>query len=62
MPEALDGQASASDFDFYEDSDSIHPVAATPVSSTSTTLSHPRLQQLRGTQKMPSPALVVAGS
>lgn len=52
-----DGQASASDFDFYEDVDSEHPIpvpnqaGATPSLTSAPSLTpaqHPRLQQLRG--------------
>jgi hypothetical protein len=56
MSNVPDGQASASDFDFYEDVDSEHPIPANQAGATpslilapSLTLAqHPRLQQLRG--------------
>jgi hypothetical protein len=50
MPEAADGHASAADFDFYEDSDSLFPIGTGPAPILPHP--HPRLQELRG-QNMP---------
>jgi hypothetical protein len=72
MVEGPDGQASTSDFDFYEDVDSKIPINTSPVMTPSVTplmpLVHPHLRQLRGDLKMPSkkttatgPARIVAG-
>jgi hypothetical protein len=65
MPEAADGHASAADFDFYEDSDSLLPIGVT-APPPNLPHRHPHLQQLRGQSmagKPPprKPAQIVAG-
>jgi len=69
MPEAPDGQASAADFDFYEDVDSSLPIGVTAVTAppSASSLPHPRLQELRGRPMAPKPkpakkpAVIVSG-
>ena len=48
MPEAPDGQASAADFDFYEDVGSSLPIGVTAVTAppSASSLPHPCLQEL----------------
>ena len=51
MPEAADGHVSATNFDFYDDSESLISIGAKSTTPPAPILPPPRLQELRG-QKM----------